>query len=50
MMEKKVHLDKPKQVKVNPERIETICRFLDNPDNRFLNLRSDRAFKGGYRR
>ena len=32
MMEKKNHLDKLKPVKVSPERIETICRFLDNPD------------------
>ena len=35
-----------KQKNITPERRETICQFLDIPTNRFLNIRSDRVFKG----
>ena len=43
---RKKNLYKLRPMKVNPARIEMICLFLDDPDNRFLNLRSDQAFKG----
>ena len=35
---------KPKHT--TPERIETICQYLDISTNRLLNMRSDRVFKG----